>query len=191
MTSCAWQTRCRRVTRREAGAARGVVAGSPDSWSSAFMPTDPGWKPVVDVDLLIRKPSIEVYQAFAEPDRIRRFWLASSSGRLVSGATVSWQFKVAAARTDVLVIEAAPGALLDLRWDDGQPLRLTFDDRGGASTLVGVHLTDFPGDNPAADAIEATSGFTLVLASLKMWLEHGIEGDLMYDKFPDAEYADR
>ena len=35
------------------------------------------------------------------------------------------------------------------------------------------------------------SGFTLVLASLKMYLEHGIEADLMYDKFPDAEYADR
>ena len=30
------------------------------------------------------------------------------------------------------------------------------------------------------------SGFTLVLSSLKMWLEHGIEGDLMYDKFPDT-----
>jgi hypothetical protein len=35
------------------------------------------------------------------------------------------------------------------------------------------------------------SGFTLVLASLKLWLEHGIEGDLMYDKFPDQTYADR
>ena len=35
------------------------------------------------------------------------------------------------------------------------------------------------------------SGFTLVLASLKMWLERGIEGDLMYDRFPDADYADR
>ena len=35
------------------------------------------------------------------------------------------------------------------------------------------------------------SGFTLVLASLKMFLEHGIEGDLMYDKFPAAAYTDR
>ena len=35
------------------------------------------------------------------------------------------------------------------------------------------------------------SGFTLVLASLKMYLEQGVEGDLMYDKFPDADYADR
>ena len=58
-------------------------------------------------------------------------------------------------------------------------------------SLVTVRLTDFPGETPAANAVESMSGFTLVLASLKLWLEHGIEGDLMYDKFPDAKYADR
>jgi len=154
------------------------------------MAADNGWSPDVDVEMLIRKPSAEVYAAFTEPDQIRRFWLASSSGPLVAGASVHWQFKIAGAETDVAVIEAIPGTLLDLQWDDGQPLRVTFEDRDGA-TLVGIRVTDFTGDNPPAQAIESTSGFTLVLASLKMWLEHGIEGDLMYDKFPDMEYADR
>jgi len=154
------------------------------------MAADTGWEPHVHVEMLIRKPSAQVYAAFAEPDQIRRFWLASSSGPLVAGAQVHWLFKIAGAVTDVVVIEAVPGSLLDLRWDDGQPLRITFDDRDGA-TLVGVRVTDFAGDNPPAQAIESTSGFTLVLASLKMWLEHGIEGDLLYDKFPDTEYADR
>ncbi|HET9301560.1 MAG TPA: hypothetical protein VFO20_02190 [Propionibacteriaceae bacterium] len=54
-----------------------------------------------------------------------------------------------------------------------------------------MRVTDFGGDNPAANAVESMSGFTLVLASLKMDREHGVEGDLMYDKFPDADYADR
>jgi hypothetical protein len=56
---------------------------------------------------------------------------------------------------------------------------------------VSVHVSDFGGEEPAAVAVEAMSGFTLVLASLKAYLEHGIEGDLMYDKFPDEKYADR
>ena len=154
------------------------------------MAADTGWEPDVDVKMLIRKPSAQVYAAFAEPDQIRRFWLASSSGPLVAGAHVHWQFKIAGAETDVVVSEAVPGLLLDLRWDDGQPLRITFEDRDRA-TLVGVQVTDFTGDNPAAQAIESTSGFTLVLASLKMWLECGVEGVLLYDKFPDTEYADR
>lgn len=154
------------------------------------MTTEAGWEPVVDVNMLVRKPSGEVFAAFVDPDRIRRFWLASSSGPLVTGATVHWEFKIAGATTDVTVLEAVPGKLLDLRWDDGQPLRITFEDRDDG-TLVAIKVTDYSGDNPPAQAIELMSGFTLVLASLKMWLEHGIEGDLLYDKFPDTDYADR
>jgi uncharacterized protein YndB with AHSA1/START domain len=152
-------------------------------------PTD-SWTPEVVVDMLVRRPPKDVWDAFADPDRIRRFWLARSSGPLRDGAVVHWTFKVAGAETDVAVVRAVPGELLDLRWDDGQPLVITFEDRGDA-TLVQIRVTDFPGDTPAANAVESMSGFTLVLASLKMWLEHGIEGDLMYDKFPDADYADR
>ena len=87
------------------------------------------------------------------------------------------------------VVEARPGELLDLRWGS-RPLWISFADRGD-STLVTVRVTEVSGDTPGATAVETMSGFTLVLASLKMWLEHGIEGELMYDRFPDATYADR
>lgn len=140
--------------------------------------------------MLVRRPASEVWEAFVEPDRICRFWLGRSTGRLEDGASVRWTFKVAGAETDVTVVEAVQGELLDLRWDDGQPLQIAFEDRGDA-TLVTVRVTDFGGDTPAANAVESMSGFTLVLASLKLWLEHGIEGDLMYDKFPDSDYSDR
>ena len=155
------------------------------------MAADTGWEPNVQVENANPEAQRAGVRGLrrAGPDSLR-FWLASSSGSLVAGANVHWQFKIAGAATDVVVIEAVPGSLLDLRWDDGQPLRISFDDRDGA-TLVGVRVTDFTGDNPPAQAIESTSGFMLVLASLKMWLEHGIEGDLLYDKFPDMEYADR
>ncbi|GAB2605835.1 activator of HSP90 ATPase [Paractinoplanes abujensis] len=145
---------------------------------------------VVDVNLLIRRPAAEAYEAFADPASIRKFWLAGSSGRLETGARVHWVFKIAGAETDVEVVAAEPGKLLDLRWDGGQPVRFTFEARD-SGTLVGVLVTGFDGDDGAAVAVETMSGFTLVLASLKQWLEHGVEGDLMYDKFPDAEYSDR
>lgn len=149
-----------------------------------------GSTPEVDVSMLVRRPAADVWEAFADPDRIRRFWLSSSSDRLAPGATVRWAFKVAGAETDVTVAEAVPGSLLDLRWDGDQPLRITFEDRGD-DTLVGVRVTDFEGDDAATDAIDSMSGFTLMLASLKQYLEHGIEGDLMYDRFPDQDDADR
>ncbi|KAA9393247.1 polyketide cyclase [Kocuria coralli] len=141
----------------------------------------------VKVDMLIRRPPETVYEAFSVPENIRRFWLASSSGPLETGAVVHWQFKIAGAETDVTVTEARPGTLLDLLWDDGQPLRITFTPYEG-DTIVGVEVTGF---SHAPTAIESMSGFTLVLSSLKLWLEHGIEGELMYDKFPGMRYADR
>jgi uncharacterized protein YndB with AHSA1/START domain len=144
----------------------------------------------VDVQMLVRRPPREVWRAFVEPDEISEFWLARSSHRLGPGVTAHWQFKVATAETNVTVIDAVEPELLDLRWDDGQPLRITLEGRGDA-TLVHVSVSGFDGDAPVTDAIETASGFTLVLASLKMWLEHGIAGDLMYDRFPDATYADR
>lgn len=154
------------------------------------MPEAMHWVPVVEVDMLIRRRVNEVWDAFVDPDRITKFWLARSTGRLEPRAVVTWGFKIAGAEAEVKVVDAVPGELLDLRWEDDQPLRISFEGRGG-STLVTVRVTDFGGDAPAADAAETMSGFTLMLASLKMWLEHGIEGDLMYDKFPDADYADR
>jgi uncharacterized protein YndB with AHSA1/START domain len=139
--------------------------------------------------MLIRRPARDVWEAFVDPDQMRRFWLARSTGRLETGAVVTQEFKIAGAETDVTVVEALPGALLDLRWD-GQALRISFDDRDD-STLVTVRVTEFRGDTPAASAIESMSGLTPVLASLRMWLEHGTEGELMYDRFPDANDADR
>ena len=148
------------------------------------------WEPTVDVDMLIRRPALDVWEAFADPDQIRRFWLASASARLEPGITVRWVFRVAGAEADVDVIQANPGELLDLRWGGDQPLRITFESRG-SDTIVAVSVTGFGGEEAGPVAIETMSGFTLVLASLKMYLEHGIEGDLMYDKFPDAAYTDR
>lgn len=148
------------------------------------------WEPIVDVDMLIRRPAEQVWEAFVEPAKITKFWLGSSSGRLTTGATVRWRFKIAGAETDVRVVATERGRLLDLRWDEGQPLLLTFTPHA-EGTIVHVRVTDFGSPNPAAEAIESMSGFTLMLASLKLWLEYGIAGDLQYDKFPDAEYVDR
>ena len=50
-------------------------------------------------------PPNALWEAFADPDQITRFWLASSTGRLGPGATVHWAFKVAGAETDVEVVD--------------------------------------------------------------------------------------
>lgn len=85
--------------------------------------------------MLIRRPVSEVYDAFVNPNQIRRFWLTSSSGLLRAGARVSWQFKNAGARTDVEVVEATHDRLLVLRWNESQPLRIDFDERSDGTVV--------------------------------------------------------
>jgi hypothetical protein len=49
--------------------------------------------------------------------------------------------------------------------------------------LVAVHVRGFSADE--AVAVE-TMRAPLVLASLELYLDHGSEGDLLYDEFADA-----
>lgn len=149
-----------------------------------------GYEPTVDISMLVRRPAQQVWDAFVDPEQIRRLWLAESTARLTVGAKAHWVFKVAGSETDVEVVESEPGHLLLLRWAAGQLLRFAFEDRADG-TLVSVHLDGFEGDDAAGQAIDAISGFALVLASLKIWLEHGLDANLMYDRFPDLAYSDR
>lgn len=47
------------------------------------------WTPVVEVDMLIRRPVTVVWEAFVDPAQITRFWLSRSSGRLETGADLT------------------------------------------------------------------------------------------------------
>ena len=55
--------------------------------------TSNAWTPAVEVDMLIRRPVRDVWEAFVDPDQIRRFWLGRSTGRLETGAVVTWALR--------------------------------------------------------------------------------------------------
>ena len=57
----------------------------------------------IDLLLSVRRDGSTTLGAQIE-DQIRRFWLASSSGRLEPGSIVRWAFKVAGAETQVSVV---------------------------------------------------------------------------------------
>ncbi|HEX7027851.1 MAG TPA: polyketide cyclase, partial [Gammaproteobacteria bacterium] len=50
--------------------------------------------PVVEVQMLIRRPVAEVFEAFVNPDITTRFWFTKSSGRLEPGAQVRWDWEM-------------------------------------------------------------------------------------------------
>jgi len=50
--------------------------------------------PSVEVGVLIRRPPGDVFQALVDPAITTRFWFTKSSGELVRGATVRWEWEM-------------------------------------------------------------------------------------------------
>jgi uncharacterized protein YndB with AHSA1/START domain len=94
---------------------------------------------------------------------------------------------------DVDVDMVGENERLVMRWPAYQgrgetTVEWTCTSRTNDTTFVGVTNTGFTGAQEAiaTQAIEATAGFTLVLAGMKALLEHGIELNLIRDRFSDG-----
>lgn len=147
--------------------------------------------PIGKAELLIRKPASEVFEAFVNPAITTTFWFSKGSGRLEVGQKVRWDWEMFGVGTDVLVKSIEPNRRIVIEW--GDPGKTTtvewvFTARADGTTLVTVTDTGFKGsgDEIVDQALDSTGGFTLVLAGLKARLEHGIDLNLIRDRFPDA-----
>ena len=149
--------------------------------------TDSG---VAQAGMLIRRPPEVVFAAVTEPDQITRYWFTEASGPLAGGARVRWTWGMYGVSTEVQVKALEPGRRILMDWDvDSEPTEVewVFEDHplGSWLTVVNRGFSGSP-SKQAAKAIESTGGFALVLAGLKVWLEHGIEPGLVQDRHPSA-----
>jgi uncharacterized protein YndB with AHSA1/START domain len=146
--------------------------------------------PVASAGMLIRKPADDVYEAFVNPDITTKFWFTKSSGRLESGKSIRWDWEMYGASTMVEVKELEPGKRILVEWDvDTNPTKVEwiFTVRTPDTTFVSITNSGFSGDGDkiVEQVMGSTSGFELVLAGLKAYLEHGIMLNLVEDRFPD------
>lgn len=140
--------------------------------------------PVASAGMLIRRPAGEVFEAFADPAVTSRFWFTKGSGRLEPGARVRWDWEMYGVGTNVLVKAIEPGRRILIDWDTGDDpteVEWLFEARDG-DTFVTVENRGFE-DGPAgvAKALDSNGGFNLVMAAVKVWLEHGIDPRIIED----------
>ena len=150
--------------------------------------------PIAKAEMLIRKPVAEVFEAFVDPEITSHFWFTAGSGRLEPGARVQWEWEMYGASAEVDVLEMEPERRILVAWP-GEHGPTTVEWRFtplGGGTFVSITNSGFAGDvdHMVQQAIEATEGFTLVLAGLKAYMEHGVRLGLVADRFP-ADIATR
>jgi uncharacterized protein YndB with AHSA1/START domain len=145
--------------------------------------------PVATAGMLIRKPLAQVYEAFIDPAVTSRFWFSRGSDRLDAGRPVQWVWEDYGVTVDVDVRTLAPNERILIDWSaGGEPATMvewTFRELPDG-TFVDVENRGFAGDDEAvvAQALDSVGGFTLLMAGAKAWLEHGIELNLVRDRYP-------
>lgn len=141
----------------------------------------------VEAQMLIRKPVSEVFECFIDPDLTRHFWFTKGSGKLEAGQSVTWEWEMYNISTPVFVTEIIPDQKISIQWDEpATTVDFEFQTLSDGSTYVVIRHYGFDkeGDELIQAIKDSTGGFTTVLDGLKAWLEHGIELNLIHDKFP-------
>jgi uncharacterized protein YndB with AHSA1/START domain len=138
--------------------------------------------------MLIRKPVSEVFEALIDPSITSHFWFSRGSDRLAVGKTVQWDWEMYDVSIDVTATTIEPNKMIVMNWP-GYSGRTTvtwkFREVGGG-TFVDVEETGWigTGDELVKFVCESTGGFTWTLAGMKAFLEHGLELNLVADRFP-------
>lgn len=150
-----------------------------------------GMEPVAKSEMLIRRPVAEIFEAFIDPAITSRFWFTKGSARLEAGKEVQWDWEMYNFSVPVRVKEVEQNKRIMVEWDayeDPSTIEWVFTERPDNTTFVSITNSGFGGtpEEAVKKALDSTEGFTFVLAGLKAWLEHGIELNLVRDRFPDG-----
>jgi uncharacterized protein YndB with AHSA1/START domain len=145
--------------------------------------------PVMNTGMLIRKPVAEVFEAFVNPDITTKFWFTKSSGRLVEGKQVQWDWEMYDISISVTAKTIEQNQRIIIEWPgySGPSLvEWTFAPQKDGTTFVSITEAGFSGtgDELVKQVADSTQGFSLVLAGVKALLEHGIELNLVPDRYP-------
>ena len=142
----------------------------------------------------VGRPVEQVFEAVADPKELSSYFTTGgASGRLETGATVTWDFHDFPGAFPVEVLEVSPNERIVLRWEayEGAPseacedgpstgyqteVTMTFksvDD--GARTLVEIEEKGWrETESGLKGSYSNCMGWSQMLAALKMWVEHGI-----------------
>ena len=147
--------------------------------------------PSVEVGMLIRRPPGDVFQALVDPAITTRFWFTKSSGKLVRGATVRWDWEMYGASTKVWVKEIEDNSRILIDWgddDETTTVEFRFVPHRDDATYVRITETGHTGDGDevAARAADSTGGFTFMVCALKALLEHDVVLTVVLDAHPQG-----
>jgi uncharacterized protein YndB with AHSA1/START domain len=138
--------------------------------------------PSFQVQLKIRKPVSEVFDAVVDPKKLSGYFTRTASGPLATGQTVMWSFAEApdVGEFPVKVKEVVKNSRISFGWESAEGgydtlVEMTFVPLDGGATMVQIRESGWR-DTPEGvkASYDNAGGWMHMMACLKAYLEYGI-----------------
>jgi uncharacterized protein YndB with AHSA1/START domain len=129
--------------------------------------------------LQIAKPKAEVYQAIIDPEQMKHYFIAESSGMMEEGKSISWKFPEFDEYVPVDILKLVPNEFISFEWEGAADKTLLVEigltEVSKTSTLVKITEGKMEADEMGIQWFGGnTEGWANFLACLKAYLEYGI-----------------
>jgi len=131
------------------------------------------------VQLGIRKSSSEIFDAIVNPEKMTKYFISGSTGKMESGKTLTWTWTDYEGEHEIKVGKIERDKVISFEWN-GSGLNcvvvITLEPKGNNQTLVKITESDWPADYKGANqCMGQVEGWTHFLLCMKAYLEHGID----------------
>ena len=131
----------------------------------------------VNIKMGIQKPAKDVFEAIIDHERMNKYFITKSTGRMESGKTLTWSWEDYNAEHKIKVGKIEKDKLVSFTWEGSGVeclVVITLEKKGDHQTLVNITESDWPVDYKGAlQCMGQVEGWTHFLCCLKAYLEYG------------------
>ena len=133
-------------------------------------------KLIAKATIQIQKPITEVFEGIVNPEKMTKYFISESSGRMETGKDLTWKFPEFNDECPVKEIKIAANRSISFVWDKETIVKIELESQPDKSTLVKVTEDGktYNEDN-LKWLIGNTEGWANFLACMKAYLEYGIQ----------------
>ncbi|MGB4845694.1 MAG: SRPBCC domain-containing protein [Ferruginibacter sp.] len=134
----------------------------------------------IKAGLQVLKPAAEVFDAIVDPDKMKNYFISSSTGFMNEGEVLTWKFPEMEIEFPVTISKIEKDKYISFYWDgamDGEQTFVEMNLQAVANDITFISITEKSKANNEAGIKwlkSNTEGWANFLACLKAWMEYGV-----------------
>jgi uncharacterized protein YndB with AHSA1/START domain len=133
-------------------------------------------KLIAQASIQIQKPIEEVFEGIVNPEKMTKYFISESSGRMENGKELIWKFNEMPDECPIREIKIEKNRSVSYVWDKETIVKIVLEEQSDKSTLVKVTEDGKElNDKNLKWLVGNTEGWANFLACMKAYLEYGIE----------------